>query len=143
MGELAPKVGAKPALYRGLRPEALALALYLGTGVQAISHTAPLVMTSAVRDERYQVVLAAQDIEATNAFSQHTAGFAFDISRSYRSAAQAQALQFMLDRLTALHLISWVREPGAIHVTASSSARALVPIIGLKPAVVAHGVAGS
>ena len=30
MGELADRVGAVPALYRGLRPEALALALYVG-----------------------------------------------------------------------------------------------------------------
>ena len=30
MGELAQRVGAEPGLYRGLRPEALALALYIG-----------------------------------------------------------------------------------------------------------------
>jgi hypothetical protein len=131
MGELAKQVGATPSLYRGLRPEALALALYLGTGVQAISHTAPLDITSSVRDEKYQKVLASQDIEATDAFSQHTAGFAFDVSRDYRSPAQALAFQFMLDRLTALGLIAWVREPEAIHVTVASSASALLPIIGL------------
>ena len=37
--------------------------------------------------------------------------------RAYRSPAQAQALQFWLDRLTALNLIAWVREPTVIHVT--------------------------
>jgi Transglycosylase SLT domain len=133
MGELAKKVSATPALYRGLRPEALALALYLGTGVQEISRAGPLDMTSSVRDKKYQQVLAAEDIEATHAFSQHTSGYAFDIARDYRSRAQAEAFQFMLDRLTELHLIAWVREPGAIHVTVSSAARALVPIIGLRP----------
>jgi hypothetical protein len=32
----------------------------------------------------------------------------------------------MLDRLQALDLIAWVREPAAIHVTVASEARALV-----------------
>ncbi len=140
MGELARKVHAAPALYRGLRPEALALALYLGTGVQEISGTAPLVMTSSVRDKDYQQVLAAEDIEATHAFSQHTAGYAFDISRDYRSRKQAEAFQFMLDRLTELNLIAWVREPGAIHVTVSSAARALVPIIGLRAQQISRAI---
>ncbi len=91
-------------------------------------------MTSSVRDRKYQAVLAAEDIEATRNFSQHTAGYAFDISRAYRSRKQAEAFQFMLDRLTALNLIAWVREPGAIHVTVSKAARSLVPIIGLQAA---------
>jgi hypothetical protein len=133
MGELADKVDARPGLYRGLRPEALALALYLGTGVKEISGAQPLVMTSSVRDRKYQAVLAAEDIEATRNFSQHTAGYAFDISRAYTSRKQAEAFQFMLDRLTAMNLIAWVREPGAIHVTVSKAARSLVPIIGLRP----------
>jgi hypothetical protein len=32
------------------------------------------------------------------------------------------AFQFMLDRLSILNLIAWVREPGAIHVTVSGQA---------------------
>jgi hypothetical protein len=31
----------------------------------------------------------------------------------------------MLDRLQALNLIAWVREPGAIHIAVSSNASAL------------------
>ena len=47
-------------------------------------------------------------------------GYAFDVRRDYRSRAQAVAFQYMLDRLQSLNLIAWVREPGAIHITASS-----------------------
>ena len=35
----------------------------------------------------------------------------------------------MLDRLQSLNLIAWVREPGAIHITVSAEARALVPLL--------------
>ena len=79
-------------------------------------------MTSTVRDIRYQRVLAARNIEATRNYSLHTTGWAFDIPRTYRSRAQALAFQFMLDRLTALNMIAWVREPGAIHVTVAAPA---------------------
>jgi hypothetical protein len=92
----------------------------IGAGTRAIARTRPLVVTSTVRDARYQRVLAARNIEATHNFSLHTTGWAFDISRAYRSRAQALAFQFMLDRLTALNMIAWVREPGAIHVTVAS-----------------------
>jgi hypothetical protein len=116
MGSLARRVGQSPLLYRALRPPALAVLEAIGAGTQAIARTGPLVVTSTVRDERYQRVLAATDIEATHAYSLHTTGYAFDIARVYRSRAQALAFQFVLDRLTALDLIAWVREPGAIHV---------------------------
>ncbi len=69
------------------------------------------------------------NIQATRAYSLHTTGYAFDILRSYRSRRQAVAFQFMLDRLTALNLISWVVEPAAIHVTVSSDARVLLPLL--------------
>ena len=47
-----------PGLYRGLRPEALAMALYIGAQVRELSGGAsPLVVTSTVRDERYQRLL--------------------------------------------------------------------------------------
>jgi hypothetical protein len=35
----------------------------------------------------------------------------------------------MLDRLQSLNLIAWVREPGAIHITASGEAGRLVPLL--------------
>ena len=122
MGELAGRVHQSPRLYRALRPQALRILEVIGTGTKHIAHTAPLVVTSTVRDQRYQRVLAARNIEATRNFSLHTTGWAFDVSRTYRSHAQALAFQFMLDRLTALNMIAWVREPGAIHVTVASPA---------------------
>jgi hypothetical protein len=120
MGELASRVDQSRRLYRALRPQALRMLELIGAGTRAIGHTAPLVVTSTVRDERYQRVLVARNIEATRNFSLHTSGWAFDISRAYRSRAQALAFQFMLDRLTALNMIAWVREPGAIHVTVAA-----------------------
>jgi Transglycosylase SLT domain len=120
MGELAGRIEQSPRLYRALRAPALAVLQAIGAGTRAIAGTAPLVVTSTVRDERYQRVLAARDREATHAYSLHTTGFAFDIARSYHSRAQAVAFQFVLDRLTARGLIAWVREPGAIHVTVAS-----------------------
>jgi hypothetical protein len=120
MGELAGHIHQSPLLYRALRPPALAVLQAMGAATRAIAGTEPLVVTSTVRDERYQRLLAASDPEATHAYSLHTTGFAFDIARTYRNRAQAQAFQFVLDRLTARGLIAWVREPGAIHVTVAS-----------------------
>jgi len=120
MGELAGRVHQSRRLYRALRPQALRMLEIIGAGTRAIARTRPLVVTSTVRDVRYQRVLVARNIQATRNFSLHTTGWAFDISRSYRSRAQALAFQFMLDRLTALNMIAWVREPGAIHVTVAA-----------------------
>jgi soluble lytic murein transglycosylase-like protein len=120
MGALAGRIEQSPLLYRALRPQALAVLEAIGADTQAIARTAPLVVTSTVRDERYQRVLRATDREATAAYSLHTTGFAFDIARDYRSRAQALAFQFVLDRLAALGLIAWIREPQAIHVTVAS-----------------------
>jgi transglycosylase-like protein with SLT domain/uncharacterized protein DUF5715 len=122
MGELAGRLHQSPRLYRALRPQALKILEVIGTGTRQISHTRPLVVTSTVRDLKYQRVLAARNLEATRNFSLHTTGWAFDIARTYRSRAQALAFQFMLDRLTALNMIAWVREPGAIHVTVAAPA---------------------
>jgi hypothetical protein len=130
MGELARRVDASPDLYRGLRPEALALALYIGAQVRALSGTAPLVVTSTVRDETYQRALASRNREATRRYSLHTTGWAFDIERRYRSGKQARAFQFVLDRLQSLNVIAWVREPTAIHVTAGPDAKRLLALLG-------------
>jgi soluble lytic murein transglycosylase-like protein len=129
MGELAQRVDASPDLYRGLRPEALAVALYIGAQVRALSGTAPLVVTSTVRDETYQRALAARNTEATHRYSLHTTGWAFDIERRYRSRRQALAFQFVLDRLQALDVIAWVREPAAIHVTAGPDGKRLLGLL--------------
>jgi hypothetical protein len=126
MGELAGQLGAPRGLYRGLRPEALAMALYIGAQVRAYSGGAsPLLVTSTVRDEEYQRRLVRRNGEATRGYSLHTTGWAFDVARSYRSRRQALAFQFVLDRLQVLNAIAWVREPDAIHITVSRDAEAL------------------
>jgi hypothetical protein len=132
MGELAPRLEQPRSRYRALRPEALALLVYLARGTKAIGKTTPLVLTSTVRDTAYQRLLTRRTIEATQGYSLHTTGWAMDIERRYRSRAQALALQFMLDRLQALNLIAWVREPAAIHITAGPDAKALLGL--LRPA---------
>jgi hypothetical protein len=128
MGELAPRLGQRPELYRALRPAALAVAGWMAPTVARISRVAtPLIMTSAVRDQRYQDLLTVRNVEATSGYSLHTTGYAFDVLRRYRSKPQAVAFQFALDRLQALNLIAWVREPAAIHVTAASDAATIKP----------------
>ena len=130
MGELAPQLGQPKELYRGLRAEALALLVYMAGRVQAQSGaTQPLEVTSTVRDDAYQQLLRDGNPEATDGYSLHTTGYAFDIRRKYESGAQAQAFQFELDDLTARGLIAWVREPAAIHVTVASEAKDLVPVM--------------
>jgi hypothetical protein len=134
MGKLAGRLGKDPSLYRGLRPEALALLLYLADRVHALSgEPAPLLVTSTVRDDAYQRLLGAANPEATSNYSLHTTGYAFDILRRYGSRAQAVAFQYELERLQARGLIAWVREPKTIHVTVSSETKTLVDAM-LEPA---------
>ncbi len=125
-GELAPKLGAEPERYRALRPEALAALIYLAAKVKAISgERTPLQVTSATRDESYQELLTGINPEATQDYSLHTTGFAFDIRRRYGSDRQAAAFQFALDRLRAHAIIDYAVEPAAIHITVSDSAAIL------------------
>ena len=128
MGELSG--GAPPGLYRGLRPPALALALYVGARVRGYSgETAPLTVTSAVSDLEYQARLVRRNREATRNYSLHTTGWSFDVARRYASREQALAFQFVLDRLQVLDVIAWVREPAAIHITTGADAEALLPLL--------------
>jgi len=130
MGELAQRVDAPPALYRGLRPEALAMALYIGAQTREFAGgEGPLTVTSTVRDEAYQQQLIGRNREATHNYSLHTTGWSFDVARDYTSKRQALAFQFVLDRLQVLDAIAWVREPGAIHITVSSDAKSLLPLL--------------
>jgi hypothetical protein len=126
MGELARRLGEERELYRALRPEALALLVYLAAGAEAVSGESPLTITSTVRDVRYQRALRRRNREATAAYSLHTTGYAFDVLREYRSRKQALAFEFWLNRLQAMNLIAWVREPRAIHITVSSEAERLL-----------------
>jgi hypothetical protein len=126
-GSLARRLEAEPRLYRGLRPEAHELAVYLAAGVRDVGGSrAPLTVTSTVRDLEYQRLLARRNLFATRAYSLHTTGFSFDVRRDYASRDQAVAFEYMLDRLQSLNLIAWIREPGAIHITASSEAGELI-----------------
>jgi len=134
MGELARRLERGRALYHGLRPEAYALAVLMAQMVrEGGGGKAPLRVTSTVRDEAYQALLGRGNPEATDGYSLHTTGWAFDVARDYAGGAQAQAFQFALDRLTALNLIAWVREPGAIHITVSSDAEALLDLLDEQP----------
>src|SRR3712207_8237048 len=55
----------------GLRPEALATALYIGAQVRAFSGQAPLTVTSTVRDDVYQRRLVTRDRKSTRLNSSH------------------------------------------------------------------------
>jgi hypothetical protein len=133
MGELARRLDQPVGLYRGLRPEALALAMYIGAQVRALSDAPSLVVTSTVRDEIYQRELVKRNREATRNYSLHTTGWAFDVERRYSSREQALAFQSVLDRLQVLGVIAWVREPAAIHITVAPEAKALLPLLDRLP----------
>jgi len=130
MGELAARLDVPPGLYRGLRPEALAVALYIGAQTREYAGgQGPLIVTSTVRDEAYQRLLVRHNGEATRNYSLHTTGWSFDIARMYRSERHALAFQFVLDRLQVMNVIAWVREPGAIHITAAGDVDGLLPLL--------------
>jgi soluble lytic murein transglycosylase-like protein len=104
-----------PAQHRGLRPAALAVALYVGAQVRALAHGSPLTVTETVRDGTQGG--GGEDADAAD---MHSAGWAFDIARTYSSVTQAQAFQFVLDRLSVLDAIAWQRIGRRIHVTAAN-----------------------
>ena len=125
MGALAARVGGRPTFYRGLRPQALRLLVYLARWVHDLSGAAtPLTVTQAGYDEKYQRLLAARGSKHAARSSLHTTGYAFDILR-YESGAQAAAFQYTLERLETLGLIAWSREPSVIHITVASEAAGL------------------
>ncbi len=127
LGAPAHELGRSPSLYRSLRPEALALLVYLASEVERISGSAePLTVSGAVTDEAYEQLLPGG---APGGYSLDTTGYAFDIRRRYGSPAQAAAFQYELDRLQALDLIAWTRERTVIHITVSSAAEELVPAV--------------
>jgi hypothetical protein len=123
LGAVARHIGFSPAVYRGLRPAALSVLSWMGARVRALSGTAPMTVTSAVADARYQGFYGYTDPPAA-------AGWSFTISRHYVNGRQAAALQSVLDRLQSLNLIAWQRYPAEIEVTVASDAGQ----------VMAHGV---
>jgi soluble lytic murein transglycosylase-like protein len=102
LGATGPASAHVPAL----RPDALAVLRLVGDGVAAIGHARPLLVRTTPAAAR--------------------TGWSFEIARRYRSAAQAQAFQFMLDRLQALDLIAWARRGATIRVTVSARAAELL-----------------
>ncbi len=137
MGALAHRLHRSRRLYRGLRPGARALLLYLaGRAWTLDAHRGRLTVTSTVRDRDYQELLLSVDDQATPNYSLHTTGWAFDLARLH--GRRGRVLRFLLDRLQARHLITWVYEPTAVHVTVSATARFLVPYVGAGPDRRAH-----
>lgn len=123
MGELARKLDAPKSQYRALRRGSLVTLVTIGAAVRSLSGRGTyLTATSTARDTRYQALLQAETVQATRAYSLHTSGWAVDIARQYRSGKQARMFQFVLTRMQALGLITWVREPEAIHITAAADA---------------------
>jgi Family of unknown function (DUF5715) len=123
LGQLAHRLHHSRRIYRALRPSSLSVLLYIGRRVHQLSGSKrPLLVTSAVRDLRYQRVLKRVNANAARAYSVHTTGYAFDLARSYSTRGQAAALQFVLDRLEALNLIAYIKESDAIHVAVASHA---------------------
>jgi hypothetical protein len=126
MGELAPELGEERTLYRGLRPEALAAVAYIAQRMRSIAgRDATLTLTSAVRDAPYQELLGAENPEATEGYSLHTTGYAFDVARALPRTHE-RALVAVLERLRALAVLDWVYEAGAIHVTVGPDAEQLL-----------------
>jgi hypothetical protein len=116
LGAGARAVSAPRSLYRGLRPVALHELEMLADRIRALSGAAPLRVAATVQDARYQRAAGiAQPLAAT--------GWQFQIARRYRSAAQAQAFQELLDRLQSLDLIAWAPDGGVIDVTVASGAQ--------------------
>jgi hypothetical protein len=123
VGRLAPQLDADPALYRQLRPRALALLDYLTARIRELSGAErPLRVTAAVYDEAYADFLPGAEADAGTHASVHATGFSFDIRRRYESGAQAAAFQYTLERLETLGLIAWMRSESVIHVTVSPRA---------------------
>lgn len=131
LGQEAHKLGRSRRLYRGLRPAALDVLLYIGERVHQLSGARRLLVTSAVRDRRYQHVLMHVNANAARTYSLHTTGYAFDIARKYSSRRQRAAFQFVLDRLSAAGAIAYIRESAAIHVAVASDARRRLALLRL------------
>ena len=124
LGELAPELNGRRREYAVLHPDALGVLDYIAAEVFELSgDETPLRVTSAARDLEYQRLLVQRNDQATREYSLHTTGFAFDVLRDYGSGEQARAFQFVLERLSVLGLIAWVREPEAIHITVADGAQ--------------------
>jgi hypothetical protein len=115
LGAEARAVSAPRSLYRGLRPVALHELEVLADRIRSLSGASPLRLAATVQDATYQQAAGvAQPLAAT--------GWQFQIARRYRSGAQADAFQELLDRLQSLDLIAWAPDGDVIDVTVASDA---------------------
>ena len=117
---------------RYLRPEALATALYMAAAVRAIAGvgaTQALEMTAATTPAGDLRAAARAGHGRADSDPLHASGYAFDISRSYGSPAEAQAFQSVLDRLSTLNLIAWNRLGPIIHVVVGPQASRLIALL--------------
>ena len=130
LGQEARKLGRARRLYRALRPQALDVLLYIGARVHDLSGARKaLLLTSAVRDSRYQRVLQHVNVNAARSYSMHTTGFAFDIARVYANDRQAHAFQRVLDELQGANAIAYIREAAAIHIAVATDAPAKLKLL--------------
>jgi hypothetical protein len=103
-----PSLGFQTSASTALRPEALAALIYMAERVRVLNgDEGTLTLAAPLGDPAFT-------------------GWAFDIAREYESKQQAEAFQFVLDRMRALGVIDYAYEPGKIHVVASSAASGLL-----------------
>ena len=121
MGELAHRLDAEQRLYRGAAAAGLrAGRLPRPPGARRRQAArAPLIVTSTVRDQRYQRLLE-RDNPLPRASTRCTPpGYAFDVRPDYASRSRRSRSSSCWTGCRRSNLIAWVREPGAIHITAS------------------------
>ena len=108
----------------GSGPATLGVLLYIGREVDAISGARkPLILTSALRDNRYQRVLLRVNANAARTYSIHTTGYAFDIARTYASSSRRPLRSSSCSTGSKpVNAIAYIRESGAIHVAVASDA---------------------
>ena len=126
VGSLARQLGQKRRLYASMRPQALVVLRYI---VGEMHRYKPLMLTSAIRDQRYQRRLTKVNPVATKAYSMHTTGYAFDILRSFSSVAEKRAFFRILQRLQAVNAIAYIPEFAAMHIAVASDAPAKLALL--------------
>lgn len=125
-GAQATAVGLRADGPLHLRREALASALYMAAAVRAIAGTsAVLEVTAATTDSADLPTAARASHGLAEADPLDASGYAFDVARTYATPAEAEAFQFVLDRLETLNLIAWNREGRIIHVVVGPGASTL------------------
>ncbi len=110
-------------VYRGMRPEAAGLALYLGGAFrkETGNHQARLVLTSLVRSLAYQEIFRNKGMSPSE-YSCHCAGLSFDIAPQ-KTPQEKKILELVLQDLLYRGAIAWYKEGSHYHLTLSPGAR--------------------